>query len=89
MLARLDRRLAWRPTAGGHGGQAEQNGGHAQPVSTDHHGHDEAAQAREVAIGRFYLRTAGRRIRRSFAELWDNDDDATTSAAAVVLRGEG
>jgi hypothetical protein len=41
-------------------------------------GHDlEEARAR----GRYYLQTAGRRIRRSLADLWDNDDEATTQLA--------
>jgi alkylation response protein AidB-like acyl-CoA dehydrogenase len=42
---------------------------------------------RDLAIGRYYLATAARRIRRNFADLWDNDDDATVAAADVVLRG--
>jgi hypothetical protein len=39
-----------------------------------------------LEIGRYYLLTAGRRIRRHLAELWDNDDEATTRAADMLLR---
>jgi acyl-CoA dehydrogenase family member 9 len=35
--------------------------------------------------GRYYLKSAARRIRRSLAELWDNDDDETTRVANRVL----
>lgn len=52
----------------------------------DHH-LDEAQRNRGLRTGRYYLRTAGRRIRRNFADLWDNDDEATTSAADDVLAG--
>jgi acyl-CoA dehydrogenase family member 9 len=41
---------------------------------------------RDLQIGRYYLRTAARRIRRSLADLWDNDDDATTPIANLMLR---
>ncbi len=40
---------------------------------------------RQVAIGRFYLRAAGRRIKERLAALWDHDDEQTTGAADVVL----
>jgi acyl-CoA dehydrogenase family member 9 len=39
----------------------------------------------ELATGRYYLRTAARRIRRAFADLWKNDDEATTRLANLVL----
>jgi acyl-CoA dehydrogenase family member 9 len=35
--------------------------------------------------GKYYLKSAARRIRRSLAELWDNDDDETTRVANRVL----
>jgi alkylation response protein AidB-like acyl-CoA dehydrogenase len=41
--------------------------------------------SRDLAIGRFYLRAANRRIKQRLAELWDNDDDATTATADVAL----
>ncbi|MDX1948662.1 MAG: acyl-CoA dehydrogenase family protein [Pirellulaceae bacterium] len=46
-------------------------------------GHD---LAEEMETARYYLRTADRRIRRVLADLWDNDDDATTSLASRMLR---
>jgi hypothetical protein len=41
--------------------------------------------ARDQQIGRYYLQTAGRRIRKSLADLWDNDDEETTRAANLAL----
>ena len=46
---------------------------------------DEAQAQRDLLIGRYYLRIADRRIRRSLADLWDNDDALTTQAADVVM----
>lgn len=40
----------------------------------------------ELATGRYYLKTAGRRIRRNLDALWDNEDDATTALADRKLR---
>jgi alkylation response protein AidB-like acyl-CoA dehydrogenase len=40
-----------------------------------------------LVTGRYYLRTAERRIRRNLADLWDNDDEATTEAADLLLTG--
>ena len=34
---------------------------------------------RGLKLGRYYLHTAARRIRRNLADLWDNDDDDTTA----------
>jgi alkylation response protein AidB-like acyl-CoA dehydrogenase len=42
-------------------------------------------QERSLATGRYYLLTAGRRIRAALAAMWDNDDDATTRMANSVL----
>jgi hypothetical protein len=41
--------------------------------------------ARDLQIGRYYLQTAGRRIRKSLADLWDNDDEETTRVANLAL----
>jgi alkylation response protein AidB-like acyl-CoA dehydrogenase len=42
-------------------------------------------QTQEWAVGRFYLRSANRRIRKNLSALWDNDDqDATRAADAVI-----
>jgi hypothetical protein len=39
-----------------------------------------------LSIGRYYLLTAARRIRRNFADLWDNDDAQTSEIAQMVLK---
>jgi hypothetical protein len=52
-----------------------------------HHHGDERQLRLDLETGRYYLRTAGRRIRRNLADLWDNDDEATTSLANRVLKG--
>lgn len=39
-----------------------------------------------LADGRYYLRTAARRIERNLADLWDNDDAQTTHLANRLLR---
>ncbi|HMC10102.1 MAG TPA: acyl-CoA dehydrogenase, partial [Pirellulaceae bacterium] len=49
------------------------------------HDHDGALRL-ELETGRYYLRTARRRIRQSLAALWDNDDETTTVLANRVLR---
>ncbi|MBX7167909.1 MAG: acyl-CoA dehydrogenase family protein [Pirellulales bacterium] len=40
---------------------------------------------RQLAIGRYYLATARRRMRRNLADLWDNDDESTTAVADLAL----
>jgi acyl-CoA dehydrogenase family protein 9 len=50
--------------------------------------HDHNGELRmQMETGRYYLRTARRRIRQSLAALWDNDDEATTALANRVLKG--
>lgn len=49
----------------------------------DVHGHE---HQRDLQVGRYYLQTAARRIRRNLADLWDNDDEATTRVANLALR---
>ena len=39
----------------------------------------------ELATGRYYLRTAQRRIRHNLAALWSNDDAQTTTLADLAL----
>lgn len=51
----------------------------------NHHG-DERELQMHLETGRYYLRTASRRIKQTLAALWDNDDDATTSLANQMLR---
>jgi alkylation response protein AidB-like acyl-CoA dehydrogenase len=41
---------------------------------------------KDVYIGRFYLKAANRRIKQKLAELWDNDDEAMTNTADLVLK---
>lgn len=45
----------------------------------------EAERRCELDVGRFYLRSANRRIRHHLAALWDNDDEHTTRAADGVI----
>jgi acyl-CoA dehydrogenase family member 9 len=47
--------------------------------------HDSKALQRDLIAGRYYLRSAERRIRKALADLWDNDDEWTTRAANAVL----
>ena len=49
------------------------------------HDHDGALRL-DLETGRYYLRTARRRIRQSLAALSDNDDEATTALANRVLK---
>lgn len=51
----------------------------------EHHG-DEAELRAELEIGRYWLMMSRRRVRRWLAELWDNDDAATTGVANRMLR---
>ena len=51
-----------------------------------HHHGDGSELALDVETGRYYLRTAARRIRRSLADLWSNDDGATTALASRLLK---
>ncbi|HTQ39710.1 MAG TPA: acyl-CoA dehydrogenase family protein [Pirellulales bacterium] len=48
-------------------------------------GHLKSAIASDLIAGRYYLRSAERRIRRALADLWDNDDALATQAANAVL----
>ncbi|HQU44763.1 MAG TPA: acyl-CoA dehydrogenase family protein, partial [Pirellulales bacterium] len=43
-----------------------------------------AEQTHDLQVGRYYLRTAARRIRRNLADLWDNDDEETSRVANLV-----
>ncbi len=45
----------------------------------------ESQRRRDLSLGRYYLRTAARRIRGNLAALWDNDDAHTTDLARQVL----
>jgi acyl-CoA dehydrogenase family member 9 len=48
--------------------------------------HTDGAELRLLTeSGRYYLRTARRRIRQALAALWDNDDESTTSLAGRSL----
>lgn len=41
---------------------------------------------KDLVIGRFYLKAANRRIKQKLAELNDNDDEATTNVADLMLK---
>lgn len=47
---------------------------------------DEADRTYDMRVGRYYLRTAARRIRQSLQALSDNDDAATTEVANAALK---
>jgi alkylation response protein AidB-like acyl-CoA dehydrogenase len=50
------------------------------------HAHDgDATLRRDLIVGRYFLRTAERRVRTNLAALWDNDDRETTEAADLLL----
>ena len=51
----------------------------------DHH-LDDASKRFELATARYYLTTARRRIKQNLADLWDNDDAATTDLADRMLK---
>lgn len=55
-------------------------------IRHDHNHDDGRGLAGQLETGRYYLRTARRRIKRSFADLWDNDDDQGTSLARRMLK---
>ncbi len=57
---------------------------HVEPPVAEHH-EPAAFDPREVAAGRYYLCAAERRIRQSLADLWSNDDEATTKFADCML----
>lgn len=50
----------------------------------EHHVEDHRRK-RELLTGRYYLKTAHRRIQTTLAALWDNDDDMTNELANLVL----
>jgi hypothetical protein len=52
---------------------------------TDSRGDADPELRYALATGRYYLRTAARRIRRALTELWKNDDAETTSLADRAL----
>ena len=55
---------------------------------TEHDASDEQKR-RELSLGRHYLRTAKRRLERNLASAWDNDDEAITRLADMLLKAEG
>jgi alkylation response protein AidB-like acyl-CoA dehydrogenase len=52
------------------------------------HGGNGAEHQLDLESGRYYLLTAGRRIRRSMTDLWSNDDAATTALANRMLKSD-
>ncbi len=50
------------------------------------HGGNGAEHRLDLESGRYYLLTAGRRIRRAMTDLWSNDDDATSALANRILK---
>ncbi|MBI2826527.1 MAG: acyl-CoA dehydrogenase family protein [Planctomycetia bacterium] len=56
-------------------------------VRDPHFGESERLEG--LKLGRYYLKTAARRIRRNLADLWDNDDEDTTRVGNIVLGRDG
>jgi hypothetical protein len=51
------------------------------------HSHDDGRELiGQLETGRYYLRTARRRIKRALVDLWDNDDEQTTSLGRRMLK---
>jgi len=42
-----------------------------------------------LRLGRYYLKTAARRVHRNLADMWDNDDDDTNRVANMLLAEPG
>jgi hypothetical protein len=55
-----------------------------EAIIREHHT-DESQTAKLLATGRYYLRTAERRMRGHLAAMWDNDDEETTRIANAML----
>jgi len=53
----------------------------------EHHG-DEAPLRMQLETGRYWLTLSRRRVKGWLASLWSNDDDACTSLAKRMLRGD-
>ncbi len=52
-----------------------------------HHGENSSEQRRvDLATGRYFLKTAERRLRKSLKDLWNNDDEQTNQLADAVVR---
>ncbi len=62
-------------------GEGRGEGANFQSDLHHHTGTNHESADYDLTIGRYYLRTAERRIRRAFADLWDNDDELTTEVA--------
>lgn len=51
------------------------------------HSYDDDAEIRwRLQVGRYFLRTSAARVNRALAELWDNNDAATTELADALLK---
>lgn len=76
------------PGPNGHEHAGQESHSHAEAATVNGHAHaagDGHDRERSLEIGRYYLLTAERRIRKHLADLWDNDDEATTRAADLLL----
>lgn len=85
VLSRLDRALAHSHAADSHTDHGRSDHGHSHGSQANGDHADERRRAADLAVGRYYLLTAGRRVRRQLADLWDNDDEATTRIADLPL----
>lgn len=86
VIRRLDRLMTAETHhnghAGHHGSSHAESAGNGHSHSTSGMGNE---RERSLQIGRYYLKSAERRIRRNFADLWDNDDEDTTRTADLFL----
>jgi acyl-CoA dehydrogenase family member 9 len=46
---------------------------------------DESEKLTALRLGRYYLKTAARRVHRNLADMWDNDDEDTNRVANMLL----
>ncbi|MDZ4817826.1 MAG: acyl-CoA dehydrogenase family protein [Planctomycetota bacterium] len=78
VLNRMDRDMQASASEAAHGAvhHSSQTNGH----NTSH-----VDSKSSLALGRYFLQSADRRVRRRLAELWDNIDDATTAVADLLL----
>ncbi|HEY2838885.1 MAG TPA: acyl-CoA dehydrogenase family protein, partial [Pirellulales bacterium] len=50
---------------------------------------DETEKRTALRLGRYYLKTAARRVHRNLADMWDNDDEDTNRVANMLLAEPG
>jgi alkylation response protein AidB-like acyl-CoA dehydrogenase len=74
------RRLDWLLDAREHSANSNATGSNGQPQAL-------AEITADIEVGKYYLKTAARRINQNLAALWFNDDADTTAIANRVIAG--